>query len=178
MCLTKSFEMPFEFPKIPCSLLLLGFLSACIMVNSIWLIVFVDIPCPCHFKPIDSMGAYARGYQVILLNYLSGSEVLPDMSWFSAIQTLVDCPTKSFNLSILDQSVCFWSFVLEIINPLYFEHQTIQVFLESDASAFLIPLIERRYSHQLHCGFPDQLLEYYPTVSFIFNHLVSSSSDT
>jgi hypothetical protein len=35
MCLTKSFEMLFDLPKILCSLLLLKFLSACIMVNSI-----------------------------------------------------------------------------------------------------------------------------------------------
>jgi hypothetical protein len=170
--------MLFDLPKIPYSLLLLGFLSACIMVNSIWLIVFVDLPCPCHFKPMDSMCAYAHDHQVILLNYLSDSDVVPDMSWFSAIQTFIDCPPKHFNLSILDQSVCFWSLVLEIIIPLYFKHQTIQAILESDASAFFLPLSEYRYSHQLCCGSPDPLLDYYPTVPFIFNHLVSSSPDT
>jgi hypothetical protein len=79
-------------------LLLLKFLPARIMVNSICLVVFVDIPCLCHFEPIDSMCAYARSHQVIRLNYLSGSDVLPDMSWFSAIQTFIDCPTKSFQL--------------------------------------------------------------------------------
>jgi hypothetical protein len=107
MCLAKSFEMPFNPLKILCSLLLLKFWSACIMVNSICQVVFVDLPCPCHFKPMDSMCANARSHQDILLNYLSDSDVLPDMSWFSAIQTVIDCPTKSFNLSILDQSVCF-----------------------------------------------------------------------
>jgi hypothetical protein len=111
MCLEKSFEMPFDFSKILCSLLLLKFLPAGIMVNSICLVVFIDIPCLCHFKPNDSMCAYARDYQDILLNYLSDSDVLPDMSWFLTIQFFIDCPPKHFNLSILDQSVCFWSFV-------------------------------------------------------------------
>jgi hypothetical protein len=45
MCLTKSFEMPFDPPKILCSLLLLKFLPAYIMVNSICLVAFFDIPC-------------------------------------------------------------------------------------------------------------------------------------
>jgi hypothetical protein len=111
MCLTKSFEMLFDLPKILCSPLLLNFLPAGIMVNSICLVVFIDIPCLCHFKPNDSMCAYARDHQDILLNYLSDSDVLPDMSWFSTIRTFNDCLAKSFSLSILDQSVCFWSFV-------------------------------------------------------------------
>jgi hypothetical protein len=178
MCLTKSFEMPFNFPKILFSLLPLEFLPACIMVNTICLVVFVGTPWLCHFEPNDSMCAHARDHQVILLNYFSDSDVLPDMSWFSAIQTVIDCPTKSFNLSILDQSVCFWSFDLKIIIPLYFKHQTIRVILESDAFAFLLPLTEYRYSHQLRCGSPDPLLDYYLTVSFIFNHLESSSPYT
>jgi hypothetical protein len=60
------FEVLFDLPKVLYSLLLLKFLSACIMVNSICLVVFVDIPCLCHFEPIDSMCAYARSHQVIL----------------------------------------------------------------------------------------------------------------
>jgi hypothetical protein len=170
--------MLFDLPKILCSLLLLKFLPACIMVNSILLVVFGGTPWLCHFEPNDSMCAHARDHQVILLDYFSDSDVLPDMSWFSAIQTIIDCATKSFNLSILDQSVCFWSFDLEIIILLQFKHQTSHVFLESDASAFFLPLSEYRFSHQLRCGSPDPLLDYYPTVSFIFNHLMSSSPDT
>jgi hypothetical protein len=178
MCLTKSFECLFDLPKILCSLLLLKFLPACIMVNSILLVVFVGTPWLCHFEPNDAMCANARCHQVILLNCLLDSDVLPDMSWFSTIRAFNDCLAKSFNLSILDQNVCFWSFVLVIIIPLYLKHQTIQVFLESDDSTFFLPLIEYRYSHQLCCGSPDPLLDYYPIVSFIFNHLVSSSPDT
>jgi hypothetical protein len=69
MCLEKSFEMPFDFSKILCSLLLLKFLPAGIMVNSICLVVFIDIPCLCHFEPNDAMCANARCHQVLLLNY-------------------------------------------------------------------------------------------------------------
>jgi hypothetical protein len=96
MCSTKSLEMLFDLPKILCSLLLLKFLPACIMVNSICLVVFVVIPCLCHFKPMDSICAYARDHQDILLNYLSGSDIIPDMNWFSVIQFFIECPTKSF----------------------------------------------------------------------------------
>jgi hypothetical protein len=70
MCLAKSFEMPFNFLQILCSLLLLKFLPACIMVNSILLVVFVGTPWLCHFEPNDAMCANARCHQDILLNYL------------------------------------------------------------------------------------------------------------
>jgi hypothetical protein len=111
-CVSQNFfGMLIDLSKILCSLLLLGFLSACIMVNSICLVVFFGTPWLCHFEPNDAMCANARCHQVILLNYFSDSDVLPDMSWFSAIQFFIDCPPKHFNLSILDQSVCFWSFV-------------------------------------------------------------------
>jgi hypothetical protein len=88
-CLTKFYGMLFDLPKITYSLLLLKFLPACIMVNSILLVVFVGTPWPCHFEPNDAMCANARCHQVILLNYLSDSDVLPDMSWFSTIQFLL-----------------------------------------------------------------------------------------
>jgi hypothetical protein len=141
----KFFEVLFDLTKILSSLLLWKFLSACIMVNSIWLVVFVDTPWLCHFEPNDSMCANARYHQVILLNYLSDSDVLPDMSWFLAIQFFIDCPTKSFSLSILGQSVCFWSFTMEFIIHLYFKHQTIQLFVVYHVSAFFLPLIDYRY---------------------------------
>jgi hypothetical protein len=80
----KILRDTFRSSENPLQLIALEILPAYIMVNSIWLIVFVDLPCPCHFKPMDSMCAYARDHQDILLNYLSDSDVLPDMSWFSA----------------------------------------------------------------------------------------------
>jgi hypothetical protein len=158
--------------------LLLKFLPACIMVNSICLVVFIDIPCLCHFEPNDSICAYARDHQDILLHYLSGLDVFPIMILFSAIQTFIDCPSKSIQLARI------WSEHLILIhrsgyhNTIVFMPQTIQMFLKSDAFALFLPLIEYCYSHQVRCGSPNPLLGYYPTVSFIFNHLVSSSPDT
>ena len=179
MCFTKVFKILFNLSKILCSLLFLKFLPAYIMVNSIWLVVLVHIPCLSHFEPIDSICAYTCSHQVILFkNYLSDSEVIPDMSWFSAIQTFIDCPTKCFQL------IHPWSEVLLLIlhfgnhNFFLFKHQTNQVILESDASAFFLLLSEYQYSHQLCYGSPDPLLGCYPTVSFIINHFVSSFSDT
>ena len=178
MCFTKILRNAFRSSENSRSLLLLKFLPACIMVNSICLVVFVDIPCLYHFDPNDSVCAYAHNHQVILINYLSGSDVILDMSWFLAIQTFIDCPTKPFLL------IHPWSermlLILRFVkhDSFVFKRQTIQVFLESDASAFFLPLIEYRYSHQLCCGSPDPLLDYYPAVSFIFDHLVRSSTDT
>ena len=82
------------------------------------------------------------------------------MSWFSAIQTFIDCPTKCFQL------IHPWSERLLLIlrfgnhNFFLFKHQTNQVILESDASAFFLPLSGYRYSHQLRCGSPDPLLDF------------------
>jgi hypothetical protein len=96
---TKFFEMLFDLPKILYSLFLLKFLPACIMVNTICRVVFVDIPCHCHFEPNDSMCVNARNHQLILINYLSGSDVITDMSWFSANQTLINYAPKSIQLT-------------------------------------------------------------------------------
>ena len=54
----KVFEIPFGLPKILSSLLLLKFLPACIMVNSICLAIFLKILCDSHFDPIDSTGVH------------------------------------------------------------------------------------------------------------------------
>ena len=82
------------------------------------------------------------------------------MSWFSAIQTFIDCPTKCFQL------IHPWSERLLLIlrfgnhNFFLFKHQTNQVILESDASTFFLPLSEYWNSHQLRCGSPDPLLDF------------------
>jgi hypothetical protein len=76
----KILRTAFRSSENPLQLIALGILPACIMVNSICLVVSVDIPCLCHFEPNDSICAYARDHQDILLNYLSGSDVISDMS--------------------------------------------------------------------------------------------------
>ena len=74
------------------------------------------------------MCANAHNHQSTLLNYLFGSGVILNMSWFSTKLVAVNCASGLFNLSILDQSVSFRSFVLEIIIPLLSKHQIIQMF--------------------------------------------------
>ena len=83
------------------------FLPSCIIVNPICLLVFVGTPWFCPFEPNDSMCAYARDHQVMILNCLFDSDVIPDMSWFPAIQTCIGCPPSLINLPVLDQSICF-----------------------------------------------------------------------
>ena len=70
VCLTKFFGIHFNFSKILCSLLFLKFLPACIMVNSICLVVLDNIPCLSHFEPIDSICVYARSHQVIIFKII------------------------------------------------------------------------------------------------------------
>ena len=55
MCFPKYFEILSDLPRILCNLLLWKFLRTCIMVNSIRLVIFVDIPCHCHFESLDSI---------------------------------------------------------------------------------------------------------------------------
>ena len=50
------------------------------------------------------------------------------MSWFSTKLFVVNCASGISNLSILDQSDCFWSFVLEIEIPLLSKHRIIPMF--------------------------------------------------
>lgn len=140
MCFAKYFLLLFDFPKILCSLMLLKVLHAYIMVNSICPVIFVDIPChlptpvinsrcstifvkilyDCHSDPIDS--TCVRILTVIRWSLVI---ILPAQTLFWTwagsrpinLQSIV--PLSLFNLSILDQSVCFWSSNLEIIFPLY-----------------------------------------------------------
>ena len=44
------------------------------------------------------MSANARNHQLILLNYLSGSDVILNVSWISTNQIAVDCTPKVIQL--------------------------------------------------------------------------------
>ena len=50
------------------------------------------------------------------------------MSWFSTKLFVANCASGLSNLSILGQSDCFWSFVLEIIIPWLSKHRIIPLF--------------------------------------------------
>ena len=130
MCLTKFFWILFDLSKILCSMLLLKFLPACIMVNSIWLVVFINIPCLSHFEPIDSMCAYAHSHQVILFKIIFPAQA-SFRTWVGSwhFKPLLIVQLSVFNLSILDQSACFWSFVLETIISFYLSFILIRWFL-------------------------------------------------
>ena len=103
------------------------FLPACIMVDSICLSILhwhpLSLPyrcygnhhvCGCTKSSIDPC-EFILPAQTSFLN----------MSLFSTNQLPSIVPLSLLNLSILGQSVCFWSFVLEIIIPLLSKHQII-----------------------------------------------------
>ena len=52
---SKFFEILSDLPKILSNLLLLKFLFACIMVNSIFQVIFIDILCHYPFESVDSI---------------------------------------------------------------------------------------------------------------------------
>ena len=120
ICLTKFLGILFDLSEIFCSQLLLKFLPAWIMVNSIWLVVFVNILCLSHFDPIDSICAYARSHQVILYKIIFPTQT-SFRTWVGSRQfkPLLIVQLSVFNLSILDQSVCFWYLVSKNIIPLH-----------------------------------------------------------
>ena len=100
------------------------------MVNSIWLVVLINIRCPSHFEPIDSMCAYACSHQVILFKIIFLTQT-SFWTWVGSRQfiPLLIVQLSVLNLSILDQSVCFWSFILETIISFYLSIRLIRWFL-------------------------------------------------
>ena len=72
----KILRMQFNLPKILCSLWLLKFLSACIMVYSKCLALFIDILCHYHFETIDSIWCGCSQSSVAIRIHPSGSDVI------------------------------------------------------------------------------------------------------
>lgn len=72
------------------------------------------------------------------------------MSWFSANQTLIDCPSNSIQLTHL------------LIRASASDSPDLEIVIH--ALAFLPLLVEYRYSHQILCGPPDLLVDYFSTV--------------
>ena len=75
MCFTKVFKILFDLPKILWSLWLLKFLLACIMVNPISLVVLMTFLVIIILSLLTQYVANASNHQLILLNYLSSSDV-------------------------------------------------------------------------------------------------------
>ena len=72
--------------------------------------------------------ANSRNPQIDPRIHPSGSGVILNLSWFSTKLSVIDCASGIFNWSILDQNVCFWSFVLEIIIPLHLSFELFRWF--------------------------------------------------
>jgi len=140
------------------------------MVNSICLTIFIKLLWDCHSFPIDLTCAWTHtfiSYSLVII-YPSGSDSTPGMSCSRQFKPWMIVGLCPFNLLI------FWLEHLLLVprfgnhNSFAFKLWNYQIFPKSDASALFLLLIEYRYSHQLRCGSPDPLLDYHPTVSFIF----------
>ena len=131
LCYTKVFEIPFDIPKILSNLLVWNFLFAFIMINPISIVIILASFVTIIFETVDSICCECSQSSVESWDYLSGSDVMLNMSWFSTKLSVVDCAFGIFNWSILDQNVCFWSFVLEIIIPLHLSFELFRWFHNS-----------------------------------------------
>ena len=126
-CMSRILEIPFDLPKILSILLLLKFLITCIMVNPISLVILLtSIVIIIWVRWFDLLRMLAILKQILEFLLPAQTSFL-NMSWFSTNQLPSVVPLSLLNLSILGQSVCFWSFVLEIIIPLLSKHQIIQL---------------------------------------------------
>ena len=126
---TIVFKILFDLPKILRSLLLLKFLFACIMVNPISLVILLASLVIIILSPLIQYVANARNPQSDPRIHPSGSDVVLFMNWFSPIKLSSIVPLSLLDLSILDQSICFWSFVLETIISFYLSIRLIRWFL-------------------------------------------------
>ena len=75
LCFTKVFKIIFDLPKILWSLWLLNFLFAFIMINPISIEILLTFLVIIILSLLTQYVANARNHQLILLNYLSGSDV-------------------------------------------------------------------------------------------------------
>ena len=128
MCYTKVFKILFDLPKILWSLWLLKFLLACIMVNPISLVILLASLVIIILSPLIQYVANSRSPQSDPRILPSGSNVILNMSWYRPIELPSIVPLRLFNLSILNQSVCFWSLDLEIIIPLHLTIELVSCF--------------------------------------------------
>ena len=108
----------------------------------------------------------AHNHQLILGNFLSGSDILPDMSWFLPNPDLIGCTSKSIQTIHLLIRASASDPSLEIIIPLYSSIKLFRHFYKKMPLHPLLHQIDYRYSHQLCRESPDPVLGCYPTMSF------------
>jgi hypothetical protein len=133
MGFTTSYPLSNDLPKILCTLLPMKFLPACLMVNSICLVIPDNIPLPITIlNPLNQYAANIRHHPPIPRIRPSGSFTIPDMSWFSVNHVLIDCPTKHVQITHPFAQVNRLSLlVLEIMNHLNFILGLFKCFLNS-----------------------------------------------
>ena len=107
MYFTKVFVIPFVLVKILNNLLFLIFLLACIMVNTIRLVILWSAFVIIILSLLMQYVANARNPQSDPRIHPSGLDIILNMSCISIHQIVVDCTPSLFNLSILNQSVGF-----------------------------------------------------------------------
>ena len=116
MCFTIVLKIPFDFPKIFGSHLLLKFLLAFIMVNPISLQILLAsfvtiILCPLILYVCECTQSSVDPYKLYF-------QLLSNMNWISTNQIAIDCTPKPTQLIHPWSECCFWSLDLEIIIPL------------------------------------------------------------
>ena len=169
--------MPFDLPKIPSSLLLLKFLLACIMVNPISILVLLAARVTMILNPLIHYVANARNPQSDPRIHPSGSDIF-NMSWISTYQIAIDCTPKPTQLIHPWSERCFWSLDLEIIIPLQLSFELDSCFYNlTSLHSFFLWLSTDAHIRSL-VDHQTPFVGFYPTTSFIFNKLVSLSSDT
>ena len=97
-CFTKFFEILFDLTKILNMLLLLKFLLACIMVNSISLVILLTSLVIFILSLLIQYVANARNPQSDPRIHPSGSDVILNMSWISTNRIAIDCTPKPAQL--------------------------------------------------------------------------------
>ena len=140
----------------------------------ICLAIFISLLRHCHFDPIDS--AWVRMHAIIFwFFWITFPAHMSFWTWagYRPIKLLSNVPLSIFNLSILNQTVGFWSLDLEIIIPLILSIESV--------SGFYNPMSLHWFFFWLWAdthirSFMDHqnLVGFYPTTSFIFNHSGSS----
>ena len=95
----KILRNTIRFPKILSSLLLLKFLLACVMVNTINIVILLASLVIFILSMLIQYVANARNPQPDPRIHPSGSDVILNMSWISTNQIAIDCTPKALQLT-------------------------------------------------------------------------------
>ena len=152
-------------------------LSACIMVTSICLAILISILCHRNCEHLIREVCECLRSSVLIRILPLAQTSLRTWAGVRQIKPWLIVDLCLFNLLVFDQSLCFWSLDLKIIIPLHLSYNDTVVSIAwfpcilSSSGWVLILTPDPLWPSRSIAGF-------YPTTSFIFNNLVSFSSDT